>query len=182
MKSGETMQAHRTGVAMGMLRAASISPELRVADVDFNVAEITAAMAQAAAQGVQLALFPELCITAYSCGDLFFQTQLHEAAAAGLQRIAEATATHEIAVVVGLPVPVDGRLYNCAALLAQGQIIGVVPKIFLPNYNEFYEARWFRSGEAIRDDTLRLAGEDAVPFGVDLLFRATNHAGLRHWH
>ena len=176
MKADHTINAFRTRGAMGMLRVAAISPELQVADVDFNVAEITAAMAEAAAQGVQLALFPELCITAYSCGDLFFQSQLHEAAAAGLQRIAEASTAHEIAVVVGLPVPVDGRLYNCAALLAQGQIIGVVPKIFLPTYNEFYEARWFRSGEAIRNDMLRLAGEDAVPFGVDLLFRATNHA------
>ena len=74
MKADHTINAFRTRGAMGMLRAAAISPELQVADVDFNVAEITAAMAEAAAQGVQLALFPELCITAYSCGDLFFQT------------------------------------------------------------------------------------------------------------
>ena len=109
-------QAALTRAGLGFLRVAAVSPELRVADVPFNTAAISAALEEAAGQGVQLALFPELCITGYSCGDLFFQTQLHQAAQAGLATLAAATAQHAMTAVVGLPVPMDGRLYNCAAL------------------------------------------------------------------
>ena len=166
-----------TRAALGFLRVAAVSPELRVADVTFNTEAIIAALEEAAGQGVQLALFPELCLTGYSCGDLFFQTRLHEAAGAGLARLAAATARLDCAAVVGLPVPVNGRLYNCAAFLAEGRVVGLVPKIFLPNYNEFYEARWFRSGEDIRSATLDLGEQRGVPFGVDLLFHGVNMPG-----
>ncbi|MCB0044642.1 MAG: NAD(+) synthase [Caldilineaceae bacterium] len=165
-----------TRSSLGLVRVAAISPALRVADVTGNVAAIVAALEEAATQGVQLALFPELCLTGYSCGDLFMQTRLHEAAAVGLAEIAAATARLDLVAVAGLPVPVDGRLYNCAAFLAGGRIIGVVPKIFLPNYNEFYEARWFRPGDETQATAIDLAGQMEVPFGVDLLFSAANFA------
>ena len=132
-----------THAALGYVRVAVISPELRVADVAFNTARTVAALAEAAAQGCQLAVFPELGLTSYSCADLFYHSVLLDAARAALLRVAEATAIHDMAAVVGLPLEVGGRLFNCAAFLAGGRIVGIVPKTFLPTTNEFYEARWF---------------------------------------
>ena len=104
------------------------------------------ALARAASQGCRLALFPELSLTGYSCGDLFYQALLLERAGQALRPLAEATARYDIAAVVGLPLEIAGRLYNCAALLAQGRIVGIVPKTYLPTTNEFYEERWFTPG------------------------------------
>lgn len=164
-----------TPAEMGFVRVAVISPELRVADVEFNVRAMAAALAQAAGQGCRLALFPELSVTAYSCGDLFHQALLLERAREALTTLAAATAEHGIAAVVGLPLAVDGRLYNCAALLAGGKIIGITPKTYLPTTNEFYEERWFTPGAMAAVQTLEIGGEP-VPFGVDLLFAAANMA------
>ncbi|NTU79920.1 MAG: hypothetical protein HGA45_11035, partial [Chloroflexales bacterium] len=101
--------------------------------------------------GARLLLCPELCITAYSCGDLFFQPLLLENALVALQTLAEATASAKLASVVGLPFAVDGKLYNCAALLADGQVVGLVPKSFLPSTGEFYEERWFTPAACAAD-------------------------------
>ena len=164
--------------ALGFLRVAVVSPELRVADVDFNARAIGDALDQAAAQGCRLALFPELCITGYSCGDLFYQGLLLEAARAALINLAWRTMSGSIAAVVGFPLEVDGRLYNCAALLAGGAVVGIVPKTYLPTSNEFYEARWFTSGAlAARQSVTLDRFEEAVPFGRDLLFAADNMVG-----
>ncbi|MCB0201043.1 MAG: NAD(+) synthase [Anaerolineae bacterium] len=155
-----------------------MSPELRVADVAYNTAAIRDALAAAAAQGCRLALFPELCITGYSCGDLFYQGLLLEAARGALIDLARETMSGSVAAVVGLPLEVDGRLYNCAALLAGGEVVGIVPKTYLPTTNEFYEARWFTSGAlAARPDVMLDRFEEPVPFGRDLLFAADNLAG-----
>ena len=138
--------------ALGFVRAAVISPELRVADVAFNTRAIIAALQEAAGQGCRLAVFPELCLTGYSCADLFYQRTLLEAAAAALDEIALEAQRVEIAVVVGLPLAVDGRLFNCAAFIADGRVLGLVPKTYLPSTNEFYEERWFTSSSlAIRE-------------------------------
>ena len=140
-------------INLGFVRAAVISPELRVADVAFNTQAIIAALREAAGQGCRLAVFPELCLTGYSCADLFYQRTLLEAAAAALDEIALEAQMVEIAVVVGLPLAVDGRLFNCAALIADGRVLGFVPKTYLPSTNEFYEERWFTSASlAIRRD------------------------------
>ena len=145
--------------ALGFVRAAVISPELRVADVAFNTQAIIAALREAAGQGCRLAVFPELCLTGYSCADLFYQRTLLEAAAAALDEIALEAQMVEIAVVVGLPLAVDGRLFNCAALIADGRVLGLVPKTYLPSTNEFYEERWFTSGSlAISGDASRSTG------------------------
>lgn len=163
--------------SLGFVRVAVVSPELRVADVAFNTQKIVEALGVAAAQGARLALFPELCITAYSCGDLFFQPLLLEQALAALSAIAEATATADTAVVVGLPLAVDGKLYNVASLLAGGKVQGFVPKSFLPSTGEFYEERWFTPAARCVAQPVRV-GEIDVPFGPDLLFAALNLPGL----
>ncbi len=162
---------------LGFVRVAVVSPELRVADVAFNTQKIIDAMAVAAGQGVRLALFPELCITAYSCADLFFQPLLLEQALAALATLAEATASADIAVVVGLPLAVEGKLYNVASLLAGGKVLGFVPEIFLPSTGEFYEERWFTPAARCVAQPVHVGGIE-VPFGPDLLFAALNLPGL----
>ena len=128
---------------------------------------------QPRAAGARLALFPELCITAYSCGDLFFQPLLLRDALAALSRLAAAAERAEIAAVVGLPLAVEGKLYNVAALLAAGRIVGLTPKSFLPSTGEFYEERWFTpastAGSRWRAQTVRI-GDVEAPFGPDLHF------------
>jgi NAD+ synthase (glutamine-hydrolysing) len=161
----------------GFARVAVVSPELRVADVQFNTDKIIEAMAAAAERGARLALFPELCITSYSCGDLFFQPLLLRDALAALGRLAEAAQFAEIAAVVGLPLAVEGKLYNVAALLAGGRIAGLVPKSFLPSTGEFYEERWFTPAARCRSQPVRV-GQVEVPFGPDLIFDAANLPGF----
>lgn len=163
--------------SLGFVRLAVVSPELRVADVAFNTGKIIEAMSAAAGRGVRLALFPELCITAYSCADLFFQPLLVEQALDGLGSIAEAAAEAGIAVVVGLPLAVDGRLYNVASLVAEGKVQGFVPKSFLPSTGEFYEERWFTPGARCTARSVRFGGTE-VPLGRDLLFAAADLPGF----
>ena len=126
--------------------------------------------------GCRLALFPELSLTGYSCGDLFYQALLVERAGQALGPLAEATAQYDIAAVVGLPLEVAGRLYNCAVLLAEGRIVGIVPKTYLPTTNEFYEERWFTPGPLATAQVVNIDGQ-SVPFGVDLLFSVDNVSG-----
>lgn len=168
MSTSESMVAREE---LGFVRVASISPSLRVADVEYNVDQIVAALEQAATQDVQLAVLPELCITSYSCADLFYQRHLLDAALDGLERIAQATAMLYISCVVGLPILVGGRLYNCAALIGEGRIAGIVPKTYLPTTGEFYEQRWFTAADRSLQTTIELRGEQ-IPFGTDLLFVA----------
>lgn len=153
----------------GFLKACTVSPALRVADCAFNTQQTIAAMQRAAADGVQLAVFPELGLTGYTCGDLFFQQSLQRAAAKGLAAVLEASVALDLMALVGLPVAVDGKLYNCAAVVCHGKLLGLVPKTYLPNYGEFYEKRQFNPAPAgVR--TLHFAGQE-VPFGTKLLFR-----------
>ncbi|MCS7060811.1 MAG: NAD(+) synthase [Anaerolineae bacterium] len=158
---------------LGFVRVAAVTPETRVADVDFNTSAVITALHQAARRGCRLALFPELCITGYSCADLFNQAILLHEARAALPRIAEAADKAGIAAVVGLPLEVDGRLYNCAAFLCGGRVIGVVPKSFLPTTNEYYEERWFTAALRAARQTVLFDGQ-ATPFGPDMLFEADN--------
>lgn len=161
---------------LGFVRAAVVSPELRVADVAFNVSVMIDAMQRAGAAGCTLVLFPELGVTGYTCGDLFYQTLLLQAARRALQTLADATVDTRIAAVVDLPLLEDGKIYNCAALLCAGQVVGIVPKSFLPKTQEYYEERWFTSGRFAQFHQVEIAGR-TVPFGTDLLFRARNVPG-----
>ena len=127
----------------GFLAVRAASPALRVADCEYNTAQILAAMEDAGRAGVRLLCLPELCLTGYTCGDLFLQAALLRGAEAGLRELLRASQEHDMVVLAGLPVAVDGKLYNCAAALARGRLLGLVPKTWLPNYSEFYELRHF---------------------------------------
>lgn len=153
----------------GFLKVKAVSPEIRVADVAFNKEKIIDATAKAAAEGVSLVVLPELAITSYSCEDLFLQTKLMESAASAAVEIAKTTEGKNLVAVVGMPLTVDGLLYNTAAVMCGGRILGVVPKSFIPNYTEFYEGRRFSEAPAENGEAI-IAGEK-YPFGTKLLFR-----------
>ncbi len=153
----------------GFHRIAACVPEMKVADVVFNLARIEALALEADSQGAAAAVFPELCLTGYTCGDLFHQKLLLDKAKDALGALASRLASRRIAVAVGLPFLFRSRLYNCAALIQSGRVLGLVPKTFLPNYREFYEGRWFASGAGVAAEEADLDGQ-AVPFGTDLLF------------
>ncbi len=160
----------------GFVRVAAAVPRCHVADVDANVAEIKSQITEAIEEGVEVLCFPELTVTGYTCADLFFTQQLQQNALQGVQQICEFTRGKSIIVLVGAPLKVDNNLFNCAFVLTDGEVVGVVPKINLPNTGEFYEKRWFTSGRAVREinghpriPTVELWGGD-VPFGIDLLF------------
>ena len=133
----------------GFIKVAAGTPNVQVADCEFNAAEIIKMVREMEAEGARVMVFPELCITAYTCGDLFWQENLLEEAKVQLMRIAEETADVDAIIFVGLPLEYKGKLYNVAAGLNHGEILGFVPKTYLPNYNEFYEARYFTSGEDV---------------------------------
>jgi len=157
--------------SFGMLRIAVGTPELRLGDVDFNLARIKELGRQAAAGQARFLLLPELCLSGYSCGDLFFQHALQQKVEKALVDLAGFTAEEQLTLVVGAPLSGSGRLFNCAVLLSHGEICGVVPKTFLPNSGEFYEQRWFSSATERTSNYLDLAGQQ-ISFGEDLLFRA----------
>jgi NAD+ synthase (glutamine-hydrolysing) len=153
-----------------MLRVAVATPRVRVADPAFNGTETIALLERAAQEHASIVLFPELGLSAYSCEDLFHQRALLEAATEALGRIVDASAGLTSVVVVGLPIRIHHLLFNCAAVVAGGRILGVVPKTYLPNYREFYEMRQFAPAGAADTRTIHLAGQRDVPFGNDLLF------------
>ena len=155
----------------GFLRACAVSPTLRPGDVEFNTDAIVAAIATAAEGDASIVLFPELCLTGYTSADLFHQDALIEAAELALKRAAAAALAADVLAVVGLPFARDGMLWNCAAVLSGGTVAGLVPKSYLPNYKEYYEARWFSPGSAASPEMVELDGRQ-VPFGADLLFEA----------
>ena len=152
----------------GFIKVAAASPALRVADCRYNAEQSVAAMQRAAAAGVRLLVLPELGLTGYTCGDLLLQPVLQQGALQALQTLLAVSAGLPMTTVAGLPLEVEGKLYNCAAVLHGGKILGVVPKTNLPNYGEFYEARWFTPAPA-EAKAISLLGQQ-VPFGTDLLF------------
>lgn len=136
----------------GFVRCGSAVPDIKVADCAFNAEKIIEKVREAAENGCSVLVFPELCITGYTCGDLFLSETLKNGAAAALKTILAATAELDILFIVGLPVPHLNRLYNCAAVCCKGRLLGLVPKRNIPNYSEFYEARHFSRWEMGRDE------------------------------
>jgi NAD+ synthase (glutamine-hydrolysing) len=159
------------------VRVAVATPAVRVADPGFNLRGTIALMEEAARAKAVLAVFPELGLSGYSCEDLFHQQALVDSAEAALSALLARTRRLPLAALVGLPVSVDGLLYNCAALVCRGRLLGVVPKRYLPNYREFYEMRQFTPGDACPRSEIALAGRRA-PFGTHLLFRHAEQPGL----
>ena len=157
----------------GFVTVAAASPALRLGDPAANAGLIVQALEKAAQEGVEIVVLPELCLTGYSCGDLFGQRTLLQGALKALEVVTEATGRLGLTALVGLPLEVGGRLFNVAAVLSRGRALGVVPKTHLPNTGEFYEQRWFASARVAPVAEVELLGQK-VPFGVDLLFQATD--------
>ena len=155
----------------GFVKVAAATPDIRVADVSYNTERILADISEACENGAKILVFPELCVTGYTCSDLFTHDILLRAAKEALFEIAEYTADRDILVFVGVPLNVEGKLYNVAAALNRGKVIGLTTKTFLPNYGEFYEMRQFTPGP---DEARYISFEgDRVPFGPCILFQST---------
>lgn len=161
----------------GFVRVAAVSPELVLGDVAKNVAILSREARTLAQRGCRLVVFPELSLTGYSCADLFHTEGLRSAALRGLNELSEATHDLPAVLVVGLPLLVQDRLYNVAAVLAKGRVLGFVPKTFLPNSAEFYERRWFSPAHTLNTSTVRFQGAD-VPVATELLFEALDVPGF----
>ena len=166
----------------GFINVAAAVPAIKVADVDYNVQQIESLMAQAEGKGVEILVTPELCITGYSCQDLFREQLLLDKSEEGILQLLDFTRKLDTILVVGAPVLVNSLLYNCAVIIQRGQILGIVPKTYLPNYGEFYEKRWFASAQDINPTDIYFAGSpvhvssepilfttgDGVKFGVEI--------------
>ena len=166
----------------GFVNVAAAVPTVKVADVEYNIQQIEGLIAQAEEHGVEIIVFPELCITGYSCQDLFKEQLLLDHAEEGVVKLLDFTRKLNTIVIVGLPVVVNGLLYNCAAVLQSGTLLGIVPKVYLPNYGEFYEKRWFASSQDLNPTDIYFAGSpvhvsaepqvfvtrDGVKFGIEI--------------
>lgn len=163
---------------LDFIRIACAVPPVRVGDVKKNVEDICSKIREADAAGSDLLVFPELALTGYTCEDLFFQDTLLNACMEGLQRIMDCSAEYpRLTVVVGTPAVLEGQMYNCGAVVSGGRLHGLVPKTYLPNYNEFYERRWFSSSadlqiKSVSAALLGLRDNEEIPVGRDLLFRS----------
>jgi NAD+ synthase (glutamine-hydrolysing) len=173
-RGGETfMSMHRHG----FVRVATSTPRVRPADVGYNRDAILEEAKRAHTANVDLTVFPELCVSSYAIDDLHQQTALLDAVEAALDHIAAASADLAPVLLIGAPLRHAGRLYNCAVAIARGELLGVAPKSFLPNYREYYEKRWFAHGRNILAQKIRVSGRE-VPFGTDLIFEASDLGGF----
>ncbi len=154
----------------GFVRIGAVVPKLKVADTEFNCNEIIKQIEIASNNKIQIAVFPELCITGYTCQDLFEQDILLEEAERSLDKILEYTNNLDIICIIGMPIKAENQLFNTAVVIQKGRILGIVPKTFIPNYSEFYEKRWFTSSKSANKKEIEILGQK-VPFGIDLLFK-----------
>lgn len=155
---------------LGYIRTACAVPVIKAGDCAANADAVLSLCEKAYEKQVSIVVFPELCVTGYTCGDLFFQRTLQKAAAAAVDKIREWSEGRAMLIVVGAPVAVGSGLYNCAVALSDGEILGIVPKTYVPDNQEYYEKRWFRSAGQLRATDISCFGA-AVPVGTDLLFR-----------
>lgn len=157
----------------GFIKTEAVSPDLRVADCKYNTEKIIEALACASERNCQMVVFPELAITGATCGDLFFQKSLQQAAEESLLEVAGATNGMNLIAIVGVPLAIEGKLYNCAAVVSGGEILGIVPKTHLPNHGESYQKRWFTPAS---DETTFVELGDLdyeIPFGANILFHCS---------
>lgn len=158
----------------GYLKIATATPVIKVADIKFNTLKAIEAIDHCVNEGFHLILFPELNITGYTCADLFLQDSLLKSATKSIDDLAAYTHTKKATVIIGAPLACNGKLYNCAVFISDGNVLGVVPKTYLPNYNEYYEKRWFASEFNRNHNKIMINGKE-VPFGGDLLFRMVDY-------
>ena len=154
----------------GFVRVGAVVPKLKVADTEFNCNEIIKQIEVASNNKIQIAVFPELCVTGYTCQDLFEQDTLLEEAEKALNKILDYTNNLDIICIIGMPIKAENQLFNTAVVIQKGRILGIVPKTFIPNYSEFYEKRWFASSKNTNKKEIEILGQK-VPFGIDLLFK-----------
>ncbi|PRR69830.1 NAD(+) synthase [Clostridium thermopalmarium] len=155
---------------MNFIRVAAACPVVNVADIEFNVKNIKECINAALKENSKLIVLPELAITSYTCGDLFLQQHLIHEAINGVQDIRDFSLGKDILIAVGAPLLYRNRLYNCAYIIYNGKILGIVPKNYIPNYSEFYEKRWFTEGYDIINHYVDLSFQKHIPFGINLIF------------
>jgi len=154
------------------LKVCTVTPKMRLADCKYNIQEILHSMKQAAENGASLAVYPELCVTGYTCGDLFFQSELIEEAEKEIKWLLESTKELELVAIIGVPITVGNGLYNTAAVLYKGKVLGIVPKTYLPNYGEFYEKRWFAASHSLTPKQISYASQ-VCTISPHLIFKCT---------
>ena len=160
----------------GFIKVGAAVPLVSVADPTYNVEQLIALAHRAHEEGAEVTVFPELCVTGYTCGDLFTQQTLLQEAEAAIARFAEATKVYDDIYIIGAPIYVCGALYNCALVLQKGDILGIVPKCYIPNYGEFNERRWFSTGYNLRlEDNILYAGQ-SVHIGSYQIFHTGRYA------
>lgn len=157
----------------GFIKVAAAIPSVKVGDCCFNAQQTLDLLRQVETAGVQIVVFPELGLTAYTCADLFGNALLLHETEQSLAWLLHETKTMDIVGIVGLPISTQNRTFNCAAAFHQGRILGIVPKTYLPNYNEFYEARWFASAADATAETVVCCGQ-TVPFSANILFQSSD--------
>lgn len=157
----------------GYVRVAASVPELKVANVEFNTKEVIKEIKALDKEGVQIVTFPELCLTGYTCADLFSQDILITKSKEAIKELIDSTKLLDIISIIGAPIVCDNQLFNCGVVINKGEILGVVPKTYIPNYGEFYEKRWFSTSNTLTSKTINLFGKE-VPIGIDLVFRDIN--------
>lgn len=160
---------------LGFMRVGAVTPKLEISNVTFNVSEIKKMMDEASSKGVEITLFPELSLTGYTCADLFLNDHLLDEALSGLIDLKKYTKKVKGVFIVGVPVRRDNQLFNCAAVLEGGHILGIVPKTYIPNYGEFYEKRWFSEDARRLSDEITIDGEK-IPFKTNILFQEKDDA------
>ena len=154
----------------GFVKTAAVIPQVLPADIEFNRGAIVRAAETASQKGAEIILFPELCLTGYTCGDMFLNELLLKKSEEELLKTAELTKELDSVIIIGLPLACANALINAAAVIFKGEILGVIPKNYLPNYKEFYEKRYFASAAELKTKTIELAGKQ-IPLGSDLLFK-----------
>ena len=158
----------------GFVNVAAAVPTVKVADVDYNVLQIESLLAQAEGKGVEVMVTPELCLTGYSCQDLFREQLLLDKAEGGVIQLLDFTRKLDTILVVGAPIVINSLLYNCAVVIQRGQVLGVVPKTYLPNYGEFYEKRWFASAQDLNPCDIYLAGSRVHVSAEPVIFKTSD--------
>lgn len=156
------------------INVSSACPLTRVGDVEFNIKNIIKCIDIAQEKNAKLIVFPELSVTSYTCSDLFLHGHLYEKALDGIKNVCEYSKEKDILIAIGAPLLYCDALYNCAYIIYNGKILGIVPKSYIPNYSEFYEARWFKSGLSIVDKYVDVLGFNNIPFGMDIIFTSEN--------
>ena len=155
---------------MNFIKVASACPVTKVGDVDYNLSNIITLVEEAASNGAKSIIFPELCITSYTCGDLFLQDTLLNKSMDAIEKLLSRTKDLDILIAVGAPLLHNSTLYNSAYILFKGKVLGIVPKSYIPNYSEFYEKRWFTEGLRVKDKLINLPFQKDVSFGTNLIF------------